>query len=84
MNKSINFLNIYFFFYFNIMKCAKCGSVATTYNKNKIPTCSRHINEKIISPNCPNCGSLMIIRKSKYGSFWGCSAYPMCEGIKKI
>ena len=25
------------------------------------------------------CGSVMILRNSKYGKFWGCSRYPKCK-----
>jgi len=65
------------------MKCAVCNEIATFYNDEGVPTCSRHRNQKIKAPLCPECGSLMVIRKSKFGAFWGCSAYPMCEGTKK-
>ncbi|HHX76131.1 MAG TPA: type I DNA topoisomerase, partial [Acholeplasmataceae bacterium] len=27
---------------------------------------------------CPNCGGNLVIRKSKYGEFYGCSNYPKC------
>ena len=37
------------------MKCAKCGTTATVYNKSGIPVCSRHTNEKINPPKCPDC-----------------------------
>ena len=66
------------------MKCAKCGAFATKYSKEGIPVCSKHFNEKISSPNCPDCGSTMRIRNGKYGAFWGCNAFPMCQGIEKI
>jgi DNA topoisomerase I len=33
---------------------------------------------------CPECGSPMKIRKGKYGSFWGCSAYPKCKHMEPI
>ena len=66
------------------MKCAKCGTVATKYSKDGIPVCSRHINEKIAAPKCPDCGSMMNVRSGKYGAFWGCTAFPMCQGIEKI
>ena len=66
------------------MKCAKCGTTATIYNKNGVPVCSRHTNEKIDSPSCPECKSTMLLREGKYGKFWGCSAYPMCDGLLKI
>ena len=33
--------------------------------------------------NCPNCGSPLVIRKSKYGQFIACSNYPECKYIKQ-
>jgi superfamily I DNA and/or RNA helicase len=30
--------------------------------------------------NCPKCGSRMVRRSSRYGSFYGCSKYPYCKG----
>ena len=30
---------------------------------------------------CPNCGSPLVIRKSKYGEFEACSNYPTCKYI---
>ena len=32
--------------------------------------------------DCPNCGSPLVIRKGKYGSFTACSNYPKCKYIK--
>ena len=32
---------------------------------------------------CPECGSPMVLRKGRYGSFWGCSNYPKCNHIEK-
>lgn len=28
---------------------------------------------------CPKCGGDIILRKSKYGKFWGCSTWPECD-----
>jgi ssDNA-binding Zn-finger/Zn-ribbon topoisomerase 1 len=34
---------------------------------------------------CPNCGSALVKRDSKFGkSFFGCSSYPSCKYIKNI
>ncbi|MBR0158213.1 MAG: NERD domain-containing protein [Clostridia bacterium] len=33
---------------------------------------------------CPRCGGNLILRRGKYGSFYGCSNYPKCRFIKKI
>lgn len=32
-----------------------------------------------IKTKCPFCGSALVLRKGKYGEFWGCSAYPKCK-----
>jgi DNA topoisomerase-1 len=32
---------------------------------------------------CPVCGSPLVIKKSRYGSFVACSNYPKCKYIKK-
>lgn len=29
---------------------------------------------------CPECGSLLLLRRSKRGAFYGCSRYPECKG----
>jgi hypothetical protein len=39
-----------------------------------------------IPPNCPKCGSRMVLRRAKKGSvkdekFYGCIRYPRCKGI---
>jgi ATP-dependent DNA helicase RecQ len=38
-----------------------------------------------IGPQCPNCGSEMVLRTARRGpnagnEFWGCSSYPKCKG----
>lgn len=40
------------------------------------------------APECPQCGSKMVLRKARRGaradeSFWGCSRYPACGGIRQ-
>lgn len=32
---------------------------------------------------CPKCGSKMVRRLGKYGSFYGCSKYPYCKGTRR-
>ena len=32
--------------------------------------------------SCPNCGSPLVIKQSKYGKFTACSNYPTCKYIK--
>lgn len=38
-------------------------------------------NEAFEKGICPNCGGKIIERKSKYGTFFGCSNYPHCRFI---
>jgi len=33
---------------------------------------------------CPKCGSVVYIRKGKYGKFYACSSYPKCNFSKSI
>lgn len=40
-------------------------------------------------PECPRCGKAMVLRTAKSGrnpgqQFWGCSAYPQCQGIVEL
>lgn len=35
-----------------------------------------------IGESCPNCGSPLVIKQSKYGKFTACSNYPTCKYIK--
>lgn len=33
---------------------------------------------------CPECGSILVRRKGRYGEFWGCSGFPRCRYTAKI
>ena len=41
------------------------------------------ISSKPICP-IPGCGREMNVRQGKYGSFWGCPAYPRCKGTRLV
>ena len=36
-----------------------------------------------ISRRCPKCGGYLVVRRSKYGKFLGCSNYPRCRYIDR-
>lgn len=43
-------------------------------------------SQKLAKPtgeSCPQCGKELIVRKSRYGEFTGCSGYPKCKYIKR-
>jgi DNA topoisomerase I len=35
-------------------------------------------------PPCEECGKPMALRRSRFGTFYGCTGYPECKGIRKI
>ena len=37
-----------------------------------------------LAPKCPDCGKKMVQRRSKHGPFWGCSAFPRCQGVVRL
>ena len=36
------------------------------------------------SPKCDKCGRLMVMRKGKNGSFYGCTGYPQCRRTREL
>lgn len=50
------------------------------------PTNDNIKNNVIISGDktCPKCGSKMILRKGRYGKFYGCSKFPYCRGTRQV
>lgn len=36
------------------------------------------------SPSCPECGSMLVRRKGRFGEFWGCSSFPRCRHTQKV
>ena len=48
----------------------------------------KHETPKVENP-CPKCGAAMVKREAKKGanagnSFWGCSTFPKCRGVKAV
>lgn len=41
------------------------------------------IKDKVLDEKCPLCGKNLIIKKTKFGTFTGCSGFPDCNYIKK-
>ncbi len=41
-------------------------------------------NEKVNNMICPKCGGSLVMRKGRYGEFYGCFNYPTCRFTKKI
>ena len=41
-------------------------------------------NKKFNHNTCPECGGKLVLRKGKFGEFYGCSNYPRCNFSKKL
>ena len=42
-----------------------------------------------LAPDCPRCGSMMVLREAKRGArageeFWGCTNFPKCRGTRPL
>ncbi len=60
--------------------CERCN----IGKSDKIETISDSNNSNKQSANtCPNCGSILVLKKGKYGDFFGCSNYPNCRYTRK-
>lgn len=42
----------------------------------------QHIGD--IKEKCPFCGRELVLRRGKYGQFWGCSTYPKCKFTRPL
>lgn len=40
-------------------------------------------DDELVGRNCPKCGAPLVIKKSRYGEFVGCSNYPHCDYREK-
>lgn len=60
--------------------CINPDCVSKTNGNNK----TKQKQEKQEKKICPKCGKELVLRKSFYGEFYGCSGYPKCRHILKI
>ena len=57
-----------------------CSSKVTAEEKTQY----ENIEQQKVAEPCPKCGKNLVVRKSVYGQFLGCSGYPNCRYIGKI
>ncbi|MFH1399851.1 MAG: DNA topoisomerase I [Candidatus Woesearchaeota archaeon] len=74
-------------------KCEKCGyPIIKLIRRGKKPqeTCinsncsSKENGLESGDKKCPKCGAPLVVRKSIYGQFLGCSKYPTCKYTEKV
>lgn len=48
-----------------------------------IPMLPFYSQPKACGPGkCPSCGAETVLRKGKFGEFYGCTTYPKCHGSR--
>jgi DNA topoisomerase I len=69
----------------------KLGRAGMFISCDRFPECdySRDIEgeervEEETDETCPECGAPMVVRRSRFGPFLGCSRYPECKGKKSM
>ena len=62
--------------------CHRCNSMkSNTIERGAVDPRARHRQTEEI---CPNCDVNLVIRKGRYGDFYGCPNYPKCKYTKQI
>jgi DNA topoisomerase-1 len=64
-----------------------CKNTKPLDKDGKVPEAKQAETELQAAPSdikCDVCGSGMVIRKGRYGSFYACTNYPKCNGTKPI
>ena len=68
--------------------CETCSTPIIQIGRRTVcinPDCkSKKTNGTVKEKPCPKCDGTLILRKSVYGEFMGCSNYPKCKQTEKI
>jgi DNA topoisomerase-1 len=54
------------------------------YVEGKAGKEAKAVAKGILEKNCPKCDGILVLRKSIYGSFYGCSNFPKCKHVEKL
>jgi DNA topoisomerase-1 len=66
----------------NFPKCRNTKPLNTTDEEKVKEEKVEQKKEEIAPFKCEKCGSDMVLRSSRYGTFYACSKYPECKFIK--
>lgn len=62
----------------------KCKNARPIENNKEKSAEMRELEKKMAGKKCEKCGSEMLLKQGKYGTFLGCSSYPKCKNIQAI
>ncbi len=64
------------------LRCPVCNvSANLNSGKDAVPV---EVPEELLNEPCEKCGSAMVVRQGKFGTFLGCSNYPKCDNIRRL
>lgn len=52
--------------------------------RKETPPKSSDLAAQPAKTKCPKCGASMVLRRGKFGQFYGCSRFPRCRGVKNL
>ncbi len=63
--------------------------IRSVQKSGKIIAPPAQVERDHLTPDCPRCGSAMVVREAKRGAnagseFWGCLNYPKCHGTRNL
>ena len=61
-----------------INACTLVGDEAERLHKQNVKTSLYYKEASEHTATCPRCGGKLVLRKGRFGSFYGCSRYPEC------
>lgn len=64
------------------LRCPVCNAIGKLNGNGKLSN-TEHTETVNYDP-CELCGSPMVLRSGRYGSFLGCTNYPKCKNIRKL
>lgn len=66
------------------LSCSNYPKCRSTQSFKKVKSGYKIVDRNKYHPKpCPKCKSKLVLKKGKFGEFWGCTNYPDCKFIRK-
>ena len=62
---------------------SRCGWTEGNNTSGAQPRAAKNETRLADAPTCPKCEARTVLRRGRYGQFWGCSRFPVCDGLVK-
>jgi hypothetical protein len=64
--------------------CQQCKSMKGGTRRTRATATKKPLTTQQGPNPCPKCGAKMMLRRGRYGQFYGCSKYPYCKGTRQL